>query len=79
MNNIEAFLRNSVRSLLSNLSTQTCKRILSNATLHHEYNLSIRQAPQFEDIFGTWDFALDLIGKDELITYIEFGVLLGEV
>ena len=77
MSKIEAFLRNSVRSLLSKLSTQTCKRILSNATLHHEYNLSICQAPQFEDIHGTWDFALDLIGKDELITYLEFGVFSG--
>ena len=54
-----------------------CKRILSNSTLHHEYSLSIRQAPKFKDILGTWDFALNLIGKDEQITYIEFGVFTG--
>jgi len=40
--------------------------------------LSISQAPQFKDIEGTWDFALNLIGKDELITYIEFGVYTGK-
>jgi len=45
--------------------------------LYHEYSLSISQAPQFKDIEGTWDFALNLIGKDELITYIEFGVFTG--